>query len=383
METNEIDKSKSIKPGKSTLANPLATKKPRSKLKFALKLSAIALIAIAIGLGGYFGVSAYRQLQDENTNLNDELSKWEDQYTDRLVEIEMSDEDMRNRLLRECEGEIIDEVWQETCEKLKNGTDEEIQQILEQYSYGTLRQSNVALDDDHKPTNRYVGGKYAPYWILHGLNVSLPDGIIMERTINFWTDGVLGQYNDEGIFGCDGSGISMSVASDIHSRSKTFVAHAYAQSYTSVPGCMGGYFLYVAHADYKKLPNYPDKTFMEIATYECKDMENYDDAAKKTCANGKYDTKSWTLFAGIVSSADIEFDPIRVGTVVSDYDIIKSTIVNDATNFSFDIYCQGDQWYANIGSSTACGSSFSDYKKVLAHSEYKELKDIIFSLQKN
>ena len=389
METNKTEASDQAESSTSTptdIKEDKSLPKSKSKLRLFIPRIAIATLALAIvGTGIYFGISTYTKLKDENSDLSKELSAYQDlyaRYVDRLSLIDVSDEQLKQRLLSECSFDTTTSAWQDICEKLKNGTEKEVQDIIDQYSSGTIIQTNFAIGEDHAIIpDKYIGGKYAPYWVLHGLNITIPNGIAMERTVSIWSDDILGKFDDEGFNGCGGSGIRMSVATDIVSSKKTFIARAHAQSHESMLSCGVLGHTYISYANHEILPKYPDKTFMEVVTYDCLDDTYEDNAATiKSCASGNYDTKTWRLHSGIISTADA--GSIVPGAVIDGIELF--TYVGDAKSLSFNIHCsnQDDPHYA-YSAIQVCDSNFSSYEQVLAHSEYKELKNIILTLQKN
>jgi len=70
---------------------------------------------------------------------------------------------------------------------------------------GTAVQVNA--DDPSSATPKYIGGEYAPYWLLARLALTIPDGTKMVRTTDIATDGHLLTADDEGGAGCGGEGI--------------------------------------------------------------------------------------------------------------------------------------------------------------------------------
>jgi hypothetical protein len=315
----------------------------------------------------------------KNQEVSD-LTKTNQELTDKNRELDQlaqktktSDTTLKNELLSKC-GDKVETGWEEVCNKLKNGSEQEVKEIIDSYTGGTAKQSNETrewVDGKYVSTGQFVGGDYRPYWILEDLAVTIPEGTKIERETNLYTNGALYPINrSEGSSSCEGDGITMSVFSTIYGGNNyQSNLRAYANQFAStteiIPSCMGGVpQVYVGYVKYTKIPGLSDTRYAEIVTFACKD----DDYNEK-CVTG-YDENNWWFHSGLIPSSQAT---LKVGNIVSADEASTGYASSKDNEILFQIVYFGDSeedyYHAN-------------YQDLLNDAEYIKLKNIIVGIHK-
>ena len=238
---------------------------------------------------------------------------------------------------------------------------------------GTALQTNT---DPSSSTKKYLGGEYAPYWLLNPYAITIPDGVKMERSTYMYTDGQLFPYNDEGSAGCGVTGIIMSVTSEIHITDSLLAAEGSSATFSRAIGCGDGYFAYVAHAKYYPVPGVTDHKYkyMEVVYTDCKAHTNDWDADKAACSkSGGTDSTKWTLYSGLVQNDDEE---ITKGQILDPGMADRALYNRPAKEVTFRLRCPSDDGTYAVNCNDANYKS-TDYNAILNDAAYKSLRGII------
>lgn len=241
-------------------------------------------------------------------------------------------------------------------------------------SGGTAKQINNAMDSNGNAiSGKYVGGTYAPFYLLNKYIVQIPDNIKMERDTTISTNGALQTYQNEGDGGCTIEGIVMDVDPTIYAPNDTFEAHGNSATYTRGIGCGGAYPATVAYAKYSNVPGITDQSYkyMEVVVFPCtsKNMTTNGD-----CKDNGYDASQWRLYSGLVLRNTKQYgqgDAIALEAPAVDL------YNRDAYKVQFYISCPGSD---GIRDCDYKGYK-NGYQAALVDTNYTKLKNIILNMR--
>ncbi len=236
---------------------------------------------------------------------------------------------------------------------------------------GTAVQVNA--DDPSSATPKYVGGEYAPYWLLTKFALTVPDGTKMIRTTSVSTDGHLLTADDEGSAGCGGEGIYMTVTSTLSVPGNAIRAWGSSASYKRGVGCGGADPLMVAYVKYYPIAKAPQYKYIELVTADCATHDN-----DYNCVGTGTDKTKWRLYSGIVpANAQV----YKAGDPIQAYDITKQLYNRDANGIQFYIDCSNSEH----GSFYCSAEDYKnqDYNAALKDSVYIQLRNMILNIHEH
>jgi hypothetical protein len=235
---------------------------------------------------------------------------------------------------------------------------------------GVAKQINYALDSDGNPvTSKFVGGTYAPFYLLNKYTVQLPEGLKMERETSINTNGVLRTYKDEGDAGCDITGITMDVASTIYSSARKFEAHGNSATYERAVGCGDGLPATVAYAKYSSVPGIAGQPYkyMEVVIFPCGSNNVTNEGV---CKPNGYDPSKWILYTGLVLGND---KPYAKGDKIDYGDPRRSLYDRAAYKVQFYVTCPD----SDNGDGCDYRGYSKGYQAALTDKDYLQLKNIV------
>lgn len=233
---------------------------------------------------------------------------------------------------------------------------------------GTAVQVNA--DDPSSATPKYIGGEYAPYWLLTKFALTIPDGTKMVRTTNISTDGHLLTADNEGGAGCGGEGIYMTVNSTISVPGSTLRAWGSSASYERGVGCGGADPIGVVSVRYYPMPKAGQYKYIELVTADC---TAHDDAYN--CIVSSMDKSKWRLYSGIVLANATEY---KVGDPIDGSTIDRQLYNRDKYGAQFYVDCSNEKYGRFY-----CGAEDyknADYNIALKDAVYIQLKNIIMGM---
>lgn len=233
---------------------------------------------------------------------------------------------------------------------------------------GTAVQVNA--DDPTSATPKFVGGEYAPYWLLSKFVVTIPDGTKMVRTTEVSTDGQLLTANKEGWAACGGEGIYMAVSSTISVPGSKFTAEGSSASYDRAGGCSGVEPLVVTYVRYYPMAKASQYKYMELVTADCTTPDK-----NLNCTSGNADKTKWRLHSGIVPINAPEY---KIGESVQRKSIMEQLYNRDKNGADFSIDCPNDAYSSY--ECTAGKYKNRDYNTALKDPAYIYLKNIILNM---
>ncbi len=233
---------------------------------------------------------------------------------------------------------------------------------------GTAVQVNA--DDPSSATPKYIGGEYAPYWLLTKFALTIPDGTKMVRSTNIGTDGHLLTADNEGGAGCGGQGIYMTVSSTVSIPDSAFRAWGSSASYERGIGCGGADPLAVVSVRYYPMPKASQYKYMELVAAECTATDN-----DYNCVGSSADKAKWRLYSGMVLANTKEY---KAGDTLQGNDIAKQLYNRDKNGAQFYFDCSKEE-YGNFYCN-AKDYKNDDFTTVLKDANYIQLKNIILNM---
>jgi hypothetical protein len=236
---------------------------------------------------------------------------------------------------------------------------------------GTAVQVNA--DDPNSANPKYIGGEYAPYWLLTKFALTIPNGTKMVRATDVSTDGHLLTVNNEGGAGCGGEGIYMTVSSTLTVPGSTLRAWGSSASYERGVGCGGADPIVAVYVKYYPMAKTSQYKYMELVTADCSDHDD-----KYDCIASSADKTKWRLYSGIVLANAPAY---KVGGLLQGNDIAKQLYNRDKNGAQFYIDCSSEK-YARFNC-TAEDYKNKDYTTALKDSNYIQFKNIIQNMHEH
>lgn len=236
-------------------------------------------------------------------------------------------------------------------------------------SYGGVA-VQVNADDPSSASPKYIGGEYAPYWILSKFALTIPTGTKMVRTTDVATDGHLLTADNEGGAGCGGQGIYMTVSSTVTVPGGAFRAWGSSASYERGVGCGGADPLGVVSVRYYPLPKASQYKYVEMVTGECAAHDN-----DYNCVASSVDKTKWRVYSGIVLANAQEY---KAGDTIDGGTMSRQLYNRDKYGAQFYVDCSNDK-YGHF-SCSAQDYKNGDFNAVLKDTNYTSLKNIILNI---
>ncbi len=233
---------------------------------------------------------------------------------------------------------------------------------------GTAVQVNA--DDPSSATPKYIGGEYAPYWLLTKFALTVPDGTKMVRSTNISTDGTLLTADNEGSAGCGGTGIYMTVNSTLSVPGNAFRAWGSSATYERGIGCGGADPIAVVSARYYPMPKASQYKYLELVAADCATND-----ADYNCVVSSMDKTKWRLYSGMVPANAKEY---KAGDALQGGDIARQLYNRDKNGAQFYFDC-GTETYGNFYCN-ATDYKNTDFDAALKDAHYIQLKNIVMNM---
>jgi hypothetical protein len=231
----------------------------------------------------------------------------------------------------------------------------------------------VNADDPASTTPKYIGGEYAPYWLLTNYALTIPNGTKMIRTTDISTDGRLLTADNEGSAGCGGEGIYMTVSSNLSVPGEAFRAWGSSSSYERGVGCGGADPVVSLYVKYYPMPKASQYKYMEVVAADCATHDS-----DYNCVTSSVDKTKWRLYSGIVLANTAEY---KVGDALQGNDITRRLYNRSKNGAQFYIDCSNEK-----SSNFYCKAA--DYKKgdyniALKDPAYSHIKNIVIDMHEH